>query len=130
MGRANMSTCRVVLASANVGRQRVATEVSRPMGWRWQQRFAEDGPEGLLRDKTRRPGQSAEPRRDGCTSGGALLRRTTYRVGLLTAVAPAVTFGRCFGRPNICPEQPGSTDCSQKIDIGPGATRWWRGCSV
>ena len=51
---------RVVLASAN-GRpvQQVATEVdvSRPMVWRWQRRFAEAGPEGLLRDKTRKPGK-------------------------------------------------------------------------
>ena len=26
--------------------------VSRPMVWRWQQRFAEEGLDGLLRDKT------------------------------------------------------------------------------
>src|SRR5689334_19995693 len=55
---------RMVLASAD-GRpvQQVATEVdvSRPMVWRWQQRFAEDGPEGLLRDKTRRPGKPPIP---------------------------------------------------------------------
>ena len=30
--------------------------ISRPMVWRWQQRFAEQGIEGLLRDKTRPPG--------------------------------------------------------------------------
>ena len=30
--------------------------VSRPTVWRWQQRFAEEGIEGLLRDKTRPPG--------------------------------------------------------------------------
>ena len=30
--------------------------ISRPMVWRWQQRFAEEGIEGLLRDKTRPPG--------------------------------------------------------------------------
>lgn len=54
----------VVLASAD-GRpvQRVATEVdvSRPMVWRWQQRFAEEGPDGLLRDKTRKPGKPPIP---------------------------------------------------------------------
>ena len=54
----------VVLASAN-GRpvQQVATEtdVSRPMVWRWQRRFAEEGPDGLLRDKTRRPGKPPIP---------------------------------------------------------------------
>jgi len=39
--------------------RRVATEVavSRPMVWRWQQRFAEEGPDGLLPDKTRKPGK-------------------------------------------------------------------------
>src|SRR5215831_8873649 len=30
--------------------------VSRPAVWRWQQRFAEEGVAGLLRDKTRPPG--------------------------------------------------------------------------
>ena len=32
--------------------------VSRPAVWRWQQRFAEEGIEGLLRDKTRPPGKA------------------------------------------------------------------------
>jgi transposase len=31
-------------------------DVSRPAVWRWQKRFAEEGVEGLLRDKTRKPG--------------------------------------------------------------------------
>ena len=31
---------------------------SRPSVWRWQQRFAEEGVEGLLRDKTRQPGRA------------------------------------------------------------------------
>jgi len=30
--------------------------VSRPAVWRWQQRFAEEGVDGLLHDKTRKPG--------------------------------------------------------------------------
>ena len=30
--------------------------VSRPMVWRWQRRYAEEGLDGLLRDKTRPPG--------------------------------------------------------------------------
>src|SRR5437868_14953115 len=40
--------------------QRVAQSigVSRPTVWRWQQRFAESGVEGLLRDKTRKPGKA------------------------------------------------------------------------
>src|SRR6202023_596874 len=51
---------RIVLASADRGpAQRVAQSigVSRPTVWRWQQRFAESGVEGLLRDKTRKPGK-------------------------------------------------------------------------
>ncbi len=50
----------VVLASrAGDPVQRVAAQlgVSRPMIWRWQQRFAEAGVDGLLRDKTRKPGK-------------------------------------------------------------------------
>ena len=57
----HVERARVVLASAQ-GQpvQRVATlvGVSRPMVWRWQQRFAEAGIEGLLRDKTRKPGKA------------------------------------------------------------------------
>ena len=35
--------------------------VSRPAVWRWQQRFAEAGVDGLLRDRTRRPGKPRTP---------------------------------------------------------------------
>ncbi len=35
--------------------------VSRPMVWRWQQRFAEEGLDGLLHDKTRPPGLTPIP---------------------------------------------------------------------
>jgi transposase len=35
--------------------------VSRPSVWRWQQRFAEAGVDGLLRDKTRPPGKAPLP---------------------------------------------------------------------
>src|SRR5829696_4134066 len=34
---------------------------SRPAVWRWRQRFAEEGIEGLLRDKTRPPGKAPLP---------------------------------------------------------------------
>ena len=37
------------------------TEASRPAVWRWQQRFAEQGVDGLLRDKTRKPGKQPLP---------------------------------------------------------------------
>ena len=35
--------------------------VSRPAVWRWQQRFAEQGVDGLLRDQTRKPGKAPLP---------------------------------------------------------------------
>ena len=35
--------------------------VSRPAVWRWQLRYAEKGVEGLLRDKTRKPGKAPLP---------------------------------------------------------------------
>src|ERR1700712_2228529 len=48
----------VLLSSERLSVQDVARQagVSRPAVWRWQQRFAEEGVEGLLRDKTRPPG--------------------------------------------------------------------------
>src|SRR5215467_2725697 len=62
--RKHVERAQIVLASAN-GRpvQQVATgiDVSRPMVWRWQQRFAEEGPDGLLCDKTRKPGKPTIP---------------------------------------------------------------------
>jgi hypothetical protein len=43
--------------------QQVAASVgvSRPMVWRWQQRFAEGGVDALLHDRTRLPGKPATP---------------------------------------------------------------------
>ena len=35
--------------------------VSRPAVWRWQRRYAEQGVDGLLRDKTRKPGRTPLP---------------------------------------------------------------------
>ena len=58
--RKHAERARVVLVSmAGDPVQRVAAQlgVSRPMIWRWQQRFAEAGVDGLLRDKTRKPGK-------------------------------------------------------------------------
>jgi transposase len=60
--RKHAERARVVLASmAGDPVQRVAAQlgVSRPMIWRWQQRFAAAGVDGLLRDKTRKPGKPA-----------------------------------------------------------------------
>ena len=60
----HIERARVVLASADHRPvQHVANEVgvSRPMVWRWQQRFAEEGVDGMLRDKTRPPGTPPIP---------------------------------------------------------------------
>jgi len=62
--RKHVERARVVLACAGAGPvQQVARRlgVSRPMVWRWQQRFAEQGVDGLLRDKTRKPGKPPIP---------------------------------------------------------------------
>jgi len=59
--RKHVERAGIVLASADRHpAQQVAQRigVSRPTVWRWQQRFAESGVEGLLRDKTRKPGKA------------------------------------------------------------------------
>src|SRR4051794_33273942 len=58
--RKHVARARLVLLSAD--RLDVATVarragISRPAVWRWQQRYAEAGVDGLLRDKTRKPGK-------------------------------------------------------------------------
>src|SRR5690242_2106903 len=75
----HIERARVVLASlAGDPLQRVADRlgVSRPMIWRWQQRFAEAGIDGLLRDKTRKPGKPP------------LAAETVARVVALTCAEP------------------------------------------
>src|SRR5437773_12435386 len=60
----HVQRARIVLLSADrlpvlsVARQ---TDASRPAVWRWQQRFTEEGVDGLLRDKTRKPGNQPLP---------------------------------------------------------------------
>jgi transposase len=57
----HIERAQIVLASTDRHpAQRVAQSigVSRPTVWRWQQRFAESGIDGLLRDKTRKPGKA------------------------------------------------------------------------
>src|SRR4029077_8835752 len=59
--RKHVERARIVLASADrPSAQRGAQTigVSRPTVWRWQQRFAESGVEGVLHDKTRKPGKT------------------------------------------------------------------------
>ncbi len=55
---------RIILASAerlDVAEVARRAGISRPAVWRWQQRFAEAGVDGLLHDKTRKPGKPATP---------------------------------------------------------------------
>jgi transposase len=59
--RKHVERARIVLAPAERhSAQQVAQSigVSRPTVWRWQQRFAESGVDGVLRDKTRKPGKA------------------------------------------------------------------------
>ncbi len=60
--------------------------VSRPAVWRWQHRYAAEGVEGLLRDKTRPPGK---PRLPG---------ETVARVVALTCAAPPCEATHWTGR--------------------------------
>ncbi|HYD69317.1 IS630 family transposase [Azospirillum sp.] len=54
----------IVLSAERLPVQEVARRagVSRPAVWRWQVRYAEQGVDGLLRDKTRKPGRAPLPR--------------------------------------------------------------------
>ena len=57
----HVQRARIVLYSADhLPVQEVARRagVSRPADWRWQARYAEQGVDGLLRDKTRKPGRA------------------------------------------------------------------------
>ena len=77
--RKHVERAGIVLASADrYSAQQVAQRigVSRPTVWRWQQRFAESGIEGLLRDKTRKPGKAP------------IAAEITARVVALTCTAP------------------------------------------
>jgi Homeodomain-like domain-containing protein len=55
---------RIVLATAaGCGTAEIMRQagVSKPSVWRWQRRFMEAGVDGLLRDKTRKPGKAPVP---------------------------------------------------------------------
>jgi transposase len=75
----HVARARLVLLSAE--RLDVATVarrvgISRPAVWRWQQRFAEAGVDGLLRDKSRKPGRTP------------IARSTVHQVVALTCSEP------------------------------------------
>ena len=77
--RKHVERARIVLASAERGpvqRAAAAVGVGRPTVWRWQRRYAEAGVDGLLRDKTRRPGKAPIP------------AETVARVVALTCATP------------------------------------------
>ena len=60
----HVARARIILASAEgleVAEIARRAGLSRPAVWRWQQRFAEAGVDGLLRDKTRKPGKPPTP---------------------------------------------------------------------
>ena len=60
----HVARARIILASAerlDVAAIARRAGISRPAVWRWQQRFAEAGVDGLLRDKTRKPGKPPTP---------------------------------------------------------------------
>src|SRR4051794_16042738 len=60
----HVARARIILHSAerlDVAEVARRAQISRPAGWRWQQRFAEAGVDGLLRDRTRRPGKPRTP---------------------------------------------------------------------
>ncbi len=57
----HVQRARIILRSAErrtVLDVAVSCDASRPSVWRWQRRFAEEGVDGLLRDKTRKPGKA------------------------------------------------------------------------
>ena len=57
----HVKRARIILASMerlNVAEIARLAGVSRPAVWRWQQRYAEEGANGLQRDKTRKPGKA------------------------------------------------------------------------
>lgn len=61
----HVQRARIILLSADrlkVAAVARAVGVGRPMVWRWQRRFAEEGVDGLLRDKTRPPGTPPLPK--------------------------------------------------------------------
>ena len=60
----HVARARIILHSAarlDVAKVARRAGISRPAVWRWQLRFAEAGVDGLLRDKTRKPGKPATP---------------------------------------------------------------------
>jgi hypothetical protein len=97
--------------------------ISRPMVWRWRQRFAEEGIEGLLRDKTRPPGIPPVTQ----AKVHAVLERT------LREPPGAVTHwtGRAIGQGDgsFAANDPAHMDCSQAPAAPDQEVGWCEGGS-
>src|SRR5215831_13643940 len=96
----HIERAQIVLASADRHpAQQVAqsTGVSRPTVWRWQQRFAESGIDGLVRDRTRKPGKAP------------IAAETAARVVAMT-----------------CTEPPHEAPGHRRRSPAPGSHRTWR----
>jgi transposase len=65
--------------------------VSRPVVWRWQQRYAEESVDGLLRDKTRKPGPRPADAKGRRQSSGADLFAATHWTGRAMAKAAGIS---------------------------------------
>src|SRR5580704_10247420 len=85
----HVQRARIVLHSADrlpvleVARR---VSISRPAVWRWQRRFAEEGVDGLLHDKTRKPGTAP------------IAPAVVARIGALTCTDPPGTVTHWTGR--------------------------------
>ena len=120
----HVARARIILHSAerlDVAEVARRAGISRPAVWRWQQRFAEAGVDGLLRDKTRKPGKPPTRRGRRATGGGADLRRAARRGDPLDR--PRDGQGR---RPVACARCSGSgrpTSCSRTASAPSSARR-------
>lgn len=87
----------VLLSAEGLGTNAIMrrTGKSKPCVWRWQERFMEEGVDGLLRDKTRKPGKSPlSPRvaeRVVALTRGPPPGETTYWTGAMMAEASGIS---------------------------------------
>jgi transposase len=113
--RKHAERARVVLASVDgdpVQRVTARLAVSRPMVWRWQQRFAEEGVDGLLRDKTRKPGKPP------------IAAETVARVVALTCADPPHKATHWTGRAMAKAAGLSEISCAEGHDGREGDSAW------
>jgi hypothetical protein len=111
---------RTVLASAYRGSAQQVMHsigVGRPTVWLWQQRFAESGVEGLLRDKARKPGKADRGGNHGagggidpCLRGGRLCTAPPHQATHWTGRAMAKRSASRWLRSSASGER---TNCSR-----------------